>query len=336
MVALYVVDVWLKYGRTEIFADFGSGDNLRVVEPPQPSLDSSQSLDGVVGVLDAGQPVTLVVDYVAGLKGYLELLETLVDKLSINGFTPKDIEIRVTAWRYFSEHVERECISEVASHLRRRGVEKISGLQPDQSEADILVSPAIFWGGGITTVHRLEKVYTSIIPIISYGGAVAEILVGRPQDIGDRISELVMQRSHLASEEAYDIIVLGGPGHPTDLYLSSSIHLISAVGENVKDKVVIIPLECSGGLGPQSFVDTLTKKVSDDIFGRWVGLWAERAEKNKICMVTATPSSLVEKLLGARHADTLDQALTYAWRVKSKEAKILVLAQSLGSRLENI
>jgi hypothetical protein len=266
----------------------------------------------------------------------------LADQLLLNGFNPKDVEISVTAWRYFSEHVERECIAEVTTHLRRKGFEKIGGLKTGQSEADILISPAIFWGGEITTFKNiqqnigLDKTYISVTPVISYGGTVSEIVVGKPQDIYEKASELARQYSQLKSEEGFDIVVLGGPGHPADLYLSSSIHLISALGDHVEGRVVIIPLECSAGLGSQSFVDALTGKAVGNIYEKWVGLWAERAEKNKICMVTAIPSSMVEKLLNARHADTLDEALIYAWRVKSKEAKILVLAQALGSRLGNV
>lgn len=334
-----MVEIWLKYGRTEIFADLG--DNARIEQPPKAKPDFSQNIQEALASLGGGE-LSLVVDYVAGIDGYDTILRNLATQLSLHGTSLKDLKTWLAASLYNSGEVEGEIVVMVSSEVRSMGIEKVAAIgDGEPSEASILLAPSIFWGGDIVTPasllgkHGLGDPEVVISPVIGRGGYVAEVIVGKPHEIETRAREAVQAFSKFTVAPDFSILVLGGPGHPTDLCLSTSIPLISSVDEALEDKVIIFPVECHRGLGPSQFVEQLVSGGGDSstVHARWLSLWGERAERNKICMVTALPSTLVEKLLGARQADTLDEAMTYAWRLKSKEAGVLVVRNVLGARL---
>jgi hypothetical protein len=133
-----------------------------------------------------------------------------------------------------------------------------------------------------------------------------------------------------------EIVLLGGPGHPVDSKLAASVNTLSSMAGVSPGKVVVTALECSGGLGPPHFIELLTGLRSlegGDPASRSLAAWLETASNHRVCLVTSIPAALVSKYLKARHADTIDQAMMYAWRARSKDAAVLVVPNTVGTRL---
>ena len=337
-----MVEVWLKYGRTEIFADFGIGEKLRVLEPQVNKADLSSQIEHAAAMISDTDRLQVIVDYVAGVEGFPQLVHSLVSKLVDNKLNPRNVEVTVTAWRYNAPQLENIFTTEIAQEIRRLGVAQVSSLgEGSPSDGFILISPTIYWGGEIISPSRLVHLMGFsepagvLSPAVGWGGVIADLFFGYLSEVERKAVEVVEKSSKLSIGPDFDILVLGGPGYPTDHYLSTSIHLAASLGDELEGLAVIIPLECSGGLGAKGFVEALTGKIGEDgtAYARLVEIWRIRAMRNKICLVTALPSTIVERLLNAKQSDTLDMALTYARRLKTREASIAVVRNSLGAMI---
>lgn len=331
------MEIWLKYGRTEVFADFG-GERLQIFETQPVKADFTNTIESAADTISDSSPVEILVDYVSGVEGFSELVVTLISKLLDKRIDPRGVKVKVSGWRYGHQQVEEIITSELAQAVKRLAVE-VSPLGRDSSsDGFILISPTIYWGGKITSPSKLCRssvpVFT-LSPAVGWGGAIVDLFAGEYREVERRASEVVENSSKLAISPDVDILVLGGPGYPTDHYLSTTIHLASALSDDLEGLAVIIPWECSGGLGPKDFIQSLTGETEGDSspYASWVRIWRAISTKNKVCLVTSLPSTIVEKLLNAKQADTLDNALIYARRLKSREANIVVLKGSLGTRL---
>lgn len=327
-----MVQTWLRYGRTMVFTDLE--DSFEVLQPKQTWVNLEKLTETLANEV-GGDYKRLIVDYVHGLSGFDKILAATVSSFSRNGF---EVEIFVSSWRYGDSSVERSLFNIVKSMVAELGVKKVFQLnsQKDLSGA-VLLSPAVFWDGDVvcchdfTGFHGFESGFV-ISPVVGCGGVVTDVVTGEGLQ-AQYLKKKALEASSYTASKNPEIIIAGGPGHPVDSRLSTCINLASAVLESDPNKVVIYALECSEGLGEQNFVKTLLGKEENSFHRKRVDVWRKATSQHKVSLVTALPSSLIENLLNARQFDTLDQAVVYARRVKSREASILLVENTLGTRL---
>ncbi|MCS6784229.1 MAG: hypothetical protein NZ581_03415 [Candidatus Caldarchaeum sp.] len=332
-----MVEVWLRYGRTMIFTDLEN--SFEVLQPARNWSQTEKLADELAGLVGKGMR-KVVVDYVHGLTGFEKVIESVAMAFRLAGVDLESVEAYVSSWRYGDVSVERSLFNVVRNLLDDQGVKKVSQMAatgPDLSDA-VVVSPAVFWEGDVQCCRDFlnymgaRSAGAVVSPVVGCGGVVADVLVAENPN-GDDLVEAVFKAAAYKPSSNPEIILAGGPGHPVDSKLSTCINLAASAVNIQPGKVVVYAFECSEGLGSKPFIETLLGKTEDAFFKKRVDLWKNTASMHKICLVTALPSTIVEKVLGARQSDTLDQAVVYGRRVKSREANVLVVENVLGTML---
>ncbi|MEM1945526.1 MAG: hypothetical protein QW614_04020 [Candidatus Caldarchaeum sp.] len=334
-----MVELWFKYGRTEIFTDVE--DSLEILSSPQ-TWSATEQLKQQVSSRVSERAKTLVIDYLHSVEGFEQVITSTVEALQ-EGVDTGELDVMVTCWRYNEPQVEKSLFNHVKSLLKDLGLAKVEHIQKltdvDLAEG-LAITPSVYWDcepAGIPYFLRDSTLGLVVSPVVGCGGVVSDVLVGEVEEVYAKSSEMVERLSRYTSSKAAEILLIGGPGYPVDSRLSSCIDIASAVANVEPGKVVVLIIECSEGLGGDEFVALLaggspqndTMKVAE----KRLATWRKIADKHKLCLVTALPSTVVTKLLNARQMDTLDQALTYGWRVKSKEATVLAVPNSVGTCL---
>ncbi|MEM4288463.1 MAG: hypothetical protein QXV97_06610 [Candidatus Caldarchaeum sp.] len=338
---LAMVELWFKYGRTEIFADVEN--SLEILQPSQRLPAAEQIIHQIASRINHGIR-TLVIDYVHSLEGLDRVINSAVEAMVSKGVSYDEIEALVTCWRYGDQHVERYLFNHVKGLLKDLGVAKFEHIQ-EVADADLskalVVTPTVYWDSETVAVPDFCKDFRHglvVTPIAGYGGVVADVLVGEFEEVVEKSLERAETLARYTPTKAADIILVGGPGYPVDSRLSSCINIASVVLDVQPGKVVVFMLECSDGLGEDDFVSLMVGKSPGEneknkIFENRLAVWRKVVQNHKVCLVTALPSTIVSRLLNSRQMDTLDQALAYGWRLKSKEAAVLAIPNSVGTRL---
>ncbi|MEM4410863.1 MAG: hypothetical protein QXT61_04070, partial [Candidatus Caldarchaeum sp.] len=337
---LAMVELWFKYGRTEIFADVEN--SLEILQPPQRLPAAEQLIHQIASRISHGMR-TLVIDYVHMLEGLDHVISSAVEAMVRKGVSCDEIEALVTCWRYGDQHVERFLFNHVKGLLKDLGV-KFEHRQ-ELADADLskalTVTPTVYWDSetvGVPDFCQDCRHGLVVTPIAGYGGVVADVLVGEFEEVVEQSLERAETLARYTPTKAADIILVGGPGYPVDSRLSSCINIASSVLDVQPGKVVVFMLECSEGLGEDEFVSLMVGTTPGEnerskILEKRLAVWRKVVQNHKVCLVTALPSTIVGRLLNARQMDTLDQALAYGWRLKSKEATVLAVPNSVSTRL---
>jgi len=356
-----MVEVWFKYGKTEVSVDIPPDVDYEIVEHPTPS----RSLDGLTSfieehhdILSQEKRIVIGLDYVAGLNGYLESVQTLLSSMKDIGVDPSRVELVVSGWRYFANDLEGEFAKEVLSHVRQLGAEKVYAFSErrtyEKLEGEVvLFAPTMAWGREVLglnsfwrcAAHQLSSIedLLAVTPVVGRGGYVEDVICGRLEFADEKARTLVVGSSTVSVNLEADVVVVGGNGYPMDHTLSSCLHVPLSLEGLEKRAVVILAAECSAGLGPKYFVEELLRPsvaeeraedpLVDEVRKR-LRFFREFAVDQRLCMVTVLPRIYVERFLGARRMDSIDEALSYAWRLKSKQAKVLAVPNTLGSILK--
>ncbi len=333
-----MVEVWLKYGKTEVFADLPSEANITIIQNEITGRRFGEDVKRLVEenehLINRDNKVVMFVDYVAGLEGLDELIQ---DTINIFMTLEKRLELVISGWRYYSDKVEKELAANVA-HIAKHfpNVDRIITLREYDAgkygkNAKVIVAPKIMWGYTTIGAEHFKKQIPNLnedVLIIEANAARGEIKSINMETDEEHDGAIVYL------EEKPDVIILCGDGYPTDNNLYSCMHIPASLYGVAEDCVIIFVAECSGGLGPGSFIQSLVSRHNNVESGDMVlERWFKLVDVSKVCMVTALPATYVEKLLGARHSDVVDDALTYAWRVKGRESRVVAIPQVLGTRL---
>ncbi len=338
-----MTEVWFKYGKTEIFTDIEGP--LEILQPYKKWSDKEKLIE-LIGRTLGNKVKTLVIDYVYSVEGYDDVVYSTVEALIRNGVDENNLKVFVTCWRYSEPALEKTAATHIKDILKGLLVTKIENLQRiDMLDLDkaLFITPTIYWDGEITGVAHFLRMLglglevKALTPVVGYGGSVAEVAVGESEEVAKPSMEKAEKISRYIPTNTADIILLGGPGHPVDSSFSTSMNISASVLDIRPGKVIVFILECSEGLGKNAAVFLLNNKnIGSEVDGmlkKRYEIWRKIVTEHKICMVTALPSTIVSNLLNARQMDTLEQALAYGWRVKSKDSTVLAIPNSLGTRL---
>ncbi len=349
-----MVEVWLKFGKTEVFSDIPQEASLDIIEN-KPTWEIPNFNDAINNLFNEYQDTmpknedgyTILIDYVDGINGYDKLIFSLVVKIIETGMEPEKIKIITTAWRYGMHEIELEARDKLRQEFKRIGIQKIETIDDtmlgsNSSKIDIAVLPITYWQNKITNSTEILSRYSNIPkpqlfvnPIVGYSGYIYEIRYG---DSPQTLSEMKDEVCSIVVEGKPEIIILGSNGYPTDYTLYSCMHIPTSLQGKLEDTIIIFVAECMKGLGPEDFIDKLvsikTEEPKENIEDYpMISKWLELTKKAKICMTTLLPSTLVETLLNAKQATTLDEALIYAWRIKSKNSHVTVIPNPLFSTI---
>ncbi|MEM0348849.1 MAG: hypothetical protein QXE96_04930 [Candidatus Caldarchaeum sp.] len=335
-----MVELWLRYGRTMVFTDLE--DNFEVLQSAK-QWNEPEKLSENIAPLISPETRAIIIDYVHGLTGFDKVVETVLDVVRKAGADLDSLEVFASGWRYCDENIERVLVNIVKTIVSEHGVGKISPLtsyDPDKYPEAVVISPAVYWNGeALTHGDFLEAVGLDgfscfVAPVVGRGGVVSEVYSG--DDVLDSVvRDAAMKLSVYTPSKEPQVVVVGGPGHPVDSRFQTCVNIASAGLELSENKVLVFALECSEGLGGNEFINTLLNKSQPNnrCLAKDIESWRVVAARQKICLVTALPSSLVSHLLAARQFDTLDQAMTYARRLKSREAHVLFVENGVGTRI---
>ncbi|MEM1952230.1 MAG: hypothetical protein QXH12_05780 [Candidatus Caldarchaeum sp.] len=330
-----MVEVWLRYGKTMIFTDIE--ENFEIVKNSKTWTESQKLREEISNTVKSGIN-RIVIDYVYGVERFDEVIETAVSAVGEKLSSSDRLEVFVSCWRY-GDLVEKVLFDIAKNTIYETGVEKIKHLTSSEVDlsAALVISPSIYWDGEVVCWRDFcDFMGTNggyvVSPVVGYCGVVSEVLFGEKLDEHETVA-ITNQAASYTTADNPDIILVGGPGHPIDARLSTCINLAAAVADTSPNKVVVYAFECSEGLGDNEFIKTLIGTASSPTFEKRVAAWRNTASKHKVCVVTALPATFVEELLHAKHSDTLDQALVYGRRIKTREAKVLVVENGVGTRL---
>ncbi|MDJ0269904.1 MAG: hypothetical protein NXY59_05060 [Aigarchaeota archaeon] len=333
-----MVEVWLRYGKTEVFADIPSEANTTIIQNEITGRRFGEDIKRLVEenehLINLDNKVVMFIDYVAGLRGLDELIQ---DTINVFMQLEKRLELVISGWRYYSDKVEKELAAHVAHFAKHfTNVDRIITLREYDvgkyaKNAKVIVAPKMVWGYTILGAEHFKKQILNpsgdilIIEANAARGEVKSINMEAEEEHDEAVAYL---------EDKPDVIIISGDGYPTDNNLYSCMHIPASLYEVAEDCVIIFLAECGEGLGPSSFIQSLVSRRNnvesgDEVLEGWFKL----VDVSKVCMVTALPATYVERLLGARHSDVVDDALTYAWRVKGRESKVVAIPQMLGTRL---
>ncbi|HIQ29394.1 MAG TPA: hypothetical protein EYH45_02390 [Candidatus Caldiarchaeum subterraneum] len=344
-----MVEIWIKFGKTEVFSDIPQEATLNIVEP-QPTWETPNPSEVINNLFDEYQDLmpheasetTILVDYIHGVYEYDRLLFSLLVKIIEKGVEPEKIKVITSAWRYGTQDIELEVRDKLRQEFRRIGIQKIESTGEitwnKNGKIDIAVLPTAYWQNKITDpTHMLEKhnhipePKLIINPTVGYSGYISEIKYGDKPEI----TNIPREETYLIKvENNPEVVILGSNGHPTDYTLYSCMHILTSIQGKVEDTVILFIAECGKGLGPETFIQKLIniktgESGEDDENGYVIKRWLELTDKTKVCMTTLLPSSIVETLLNAKHSTVLDDALVYAWRIKSKSSHVAVIPNPL-------
>ena len=335
-----MVEVWVRYGVTEIFTDIDGP-----IEILQPARRWSLT-EGVVEKLAAelnSDSDTVLIDYVWGLEGFEQVVETCLRAVAGVHGDLSEVKVGVSCWRYNDPEVEKALFNHMGKKLREIGVGTVFHAKAaGEHSGALFISPAVYWDGRVlgpgasAEVMGLSDVSLAVSPVVGCGGVVANLVYGGLEEVAGLSVREALESSAFSPVKNPEIVLLGGPGYPADSKLAACVNTLSSMAGVSPGKVVVTALECSGGIGPPHFTELLTglrNLEGTDTVSRSLAAWLETASNHRVCLVTSLPAALVSRFLKARHADTLDQAMMYAWRARSKDAAVLVVPNALGTRL---
>ncbi|MEM1942745.1 MAG: hypothetical protein QXO30_06415 [Candidatus Caldarchaeum sp.] len=326
-----MVEVWFKYGSTEIFADLD--ESVEILNPPE---KKHASYDEVRRLIEDGVE-TVVVDYVYAVDGYDEAVVSTVETCRENF---PSVEVYVSSWRYADSQVEKSLYEHVKKLLPSvKNIQPYERLENVEPSKTLLISPAVYWDGRVIGPKDLWKKpgdsLRLVSPVVGCGGYVAEVMAGEFEEVAEQVVRRAEALSKYSPNNPTDVVLVGGPGHPVDKRFTACLYMAYSVSRLEPGKVVVFMFEASEGLG-EEWLLRLAKGEhfqEPEVVERWK-TWRAVADEHKVVLVTALPSTVVEKILNARQADTLDQAVVYARRVKSREARVLAVPNCVGTCLE--
>ncbi len=135
----------------------------------------------------------------------------------------------------------------------------------------------------------------------------------------------------------FDVVITGCGGSPRDSSLQQVAHIAGLLKDSVKEGGLIgVIAECGRGLGSRSFMEALFGGGGTLLDRELVRLLKKASEERRIAFTSALPKSILRSLFGIRCFDSPQEMLTYALRVYSKSARILILEKPLVKPVRSI
>jgi len=175
-------------------------------------------------------------------------------------------------------------------------------------------------------VEEAWKRVTREIAVYGVTSLGARMLLGE----GDKISREIYGADLSRPVGDFDVVLAGCGGSPLDSTLQSITHVISLLRDSVVDEGLIGVIgECGGGLGSRSFIEALLSGGGGVLEKLTVRALKEALADRRVALTSALPKSVLGKLLGVKGFDTPQELLTYALRIYSRGARILILEEPL-------
>jgi len=192
---------------------------------------------------------------------------------------------------------------------------------------------ALIFGGFLETdlsknpIEKLDEVWERIssqLPLHAITSLNGEVYLGDARQIDEKISE----GKFTVPVEDFDVIIVGGGGYPRDYTLQSVIQILGLLENAVIDEgLIAVIAECKGGVGSSLFLKMLLQGNGSGLDWELIKLARRVINNKRVVFTSALPKSILRNLLRARGFDTPQDMLTYALRIYSKEARILILEE---------
>ncbi len=128
----------------------------------------------------------------------------------------------------------------------------------------------------------------------------------------------------------FDVVFAGCGGSPRDSSLQQVAHVVGLLKDSVNEEGLIgIIAECGRGLGSRSFLDALFGGGGAPLDRELVKLLRKVSEERRVTFTSALPKSILKELFGLKCFDVPQEMLTYALRIYSRSARILILEKPL-------
>lgn len=127
----------------------------------------------------------------------------------------------------------------------------------------------------------------------------------------------------------FDVVIAGCGGAPRDSSFQQVAHVVGLLEESVKDGGLIgVIAECKRGLGSREFLEAAFGDRGSPLDRELIRLLRRVSEGRRIAFTSALPRSLLRSLFDIRGFDTPQDLLTYALRLYSRSARILILERA--------
>lgn len=186
-------------------------------------------------------------------------------------------------------------------------------------------------------IAHKAKVNFIINTIMGVDGGIIKAVTG---DIDQAFLEGVKfmdERFRVPFEKEAEVAIFSSGGHPWDITLYNACSGLKSAIEMVRDDGVIIWIaECPEGYGNNIFYDWMSRfktesEVSNEIKknfafgGDMAYLLIKALKKGKLILVSIVPDYYATGIFGLRTARTVNAALKTAFRILSKDGKVLIL-----------
>ncbi|MEM3494414.1 MAG: hypothetical protein QXW31_01615 [Nitrososphaerota archaeon] len=348
-------EYWFKYGVTEVFADISDEVRVDKISTSYSSLKYDYSvISKIANEIAEGENIALIFDYSSSRD--LDLLKSLIAELEAKGVEKNKFRILASSWRINRKILEKE-IEEILKPYRGNIIYPWSESKVEykgfmisrsiiDSQVKIYISTILPHGIlGFPSISNSLKlsgwINGDIMDDSSYwfklrdeldfmGVCIAgdNVYSGYLYEIENECLKNTVDKYTVKVDYEADILLVDGLGWPWDSTLEDSLHIVNLVCEGVREGGLIgLISECREGLGSSVFIKALLSKTfEEDTLGvKTLKKTMELLEKKKLAFVTTIPRSILEKTLNSRGFDTVQDLLTYAFRIYSKQAVVRIV-----------
>ncbi len=350
-----LTEYWFRYGVTEVFADISDEVRLERLSTSYPSLRYDYSvISKILDEIAEGRSIAIIFDYASNRE--VDLLKSLIAEVEARGFEKNKLKLLTSSWRINSKILERE-LGEVLKPYRscivypwsedkiEYGGGMVSRSMID-SQVRIYLSSILPHGvigypsigdslrlsGWVSNDLARDDDYwlklrdeLNLMGICIIGDSVYS---GYLYEFEDKFLRDAERKYTVKIKDEADIILVDCGGWPWDSTLEDSLHIVSLVCGGVRDGGLIgLVSECREGLGSNVFIKALfSHSFEEDSLGvKALKRVADLLSRKKLAFVTTIPRSILEKTLHSKGFDTVQDLLTYGFRMYSKQAFVRIV-----------
>jgi hypothetical protein len=352
---LGLTEYWFRYGVTEVFVDISDEVRVEKLSASYPSLRYDYSvISKIIDEIAVGESIAIIFDYASNRE--IDLLKSLIAEVEARGFEKNKLKLLTSSWRIDSKILEEE-LSEVLKPYRgcivypwSEGKIEYSGVMVSRS---IIESQVRIYLSSILPHGVLG--YPSIGDSLKLSGWVGNGLVkdddywfklrdelnlmgicivgdnvysGYLYEFEDRCLRDAERKYTVKIKDEVEIILVDCGGWPWDSTLESSLHVVNLVCGGVKDGGLIgLISECREGLGSSVFIKALfSHSFEEDSLGvKALKSVTDLLSRKKLAFVSTIPRSILERTLHSKGFDTVQDLLTYGFRMYSKQASVRIV-----------
>lgn len=350
-----MVEYWFRYGVTEVSAEISEDVKVEKVSRHYSSLQHDYTVfSKIIDELVREKNIAVIFDYSS--PSGIDLLKSFLAELEARGVEKEKFKILVSSWRINSKILEKETEDNLKTYkhylvypwsedkveyngfmISRSIIDSSSRVYissiaphgvlgyPSMKDSlklcgwinDSLVSDSSQW---FKLIEELNIMGLCVVGDTVYSGYLYEI--------DDKCVREAEGKYNVKIEEEADILLVDGRGWPWDSTLESCLHIVDLVDEGVKDGGLIgLISECREGLGSYTFISSLfSKNIGEDNLGvKALTRVMNILERKKLALVSTIPRSIIEKILHSRSFDTVQDLLTYGFRMYSKQAFVRIV-----------